>query len=761
MVSLAQLQTSLAGRYRPEREIARGGMAVVFLAFDLRHERPVAIKVLPPALSEALGRDRFLREIQVAARLTHPHILAVHDSGEVDGVLFYVMPYIQGESLRARLDREGQLSVPDVLRITSQIADALDYAHREGVIHRDIKPENVLLSGGHALVADFGIARPARTEKSGTMTTEGLIIGTPAYMSPEQVMGRVVDRRSDIYSLGCVIYEMLAGHTPFSGDGDAMLARHLSDQVPPLRTVRPAIPAAFEAELERALRKAPADRFDSATELADALERASRSADGGAPAAAAGPPSIRSLVVLPLENLGGDPQEEFFADGMTEALITHLAKIRSLRVISRSSAMRYKRASRPLPEIARELRVDAVLEGSVVRSGGRVRLTAQLLDAASDTHLWAESYERALTDVLELQRDLAESIAAEIRVQLSPQERTRLADARRVVPEAYDAFLRGRHFINKRTEAGIRSAIEQFQKALELDPTYALACSGLSHCFILLGEYSLAPPDQAFPRARAWALRALEIDPLLSPAQIALAYVMVLTYADPHEAEKEFLKGLEIDPSSSVAHQWYGRQLIWTGRFEEAVASQRRALELDPLSPILHAEVGYSLIIAGKPTEAIRTLEQAIAFEPDFAVAHLNLGIACALAGQFDRAVSECGRATALSSVGYYRAFLGFAYAKAGRKDDAIRVADQMVAESNHRYVSPYHVAVIHAGLDDYERTLEWLERAYAIRHSWMVRLWADPCFANMRDQPGVKRLVRLIGLPESWRDSSAVTRPA
>jgi serine/threonine protein kinase/tetratricopeptide (TPR) repeat protein len=757
-LSIAALESALAGRYRPEREVGQGGMATVFLANDLKHGRPVAIKVLSPEVSEALGRERFLREIQMVARLNHPLIVPVHDSGEAGGLLWYVMPLVAGESLRSRLDRERQLPVEDALRITRDVANALDYAHRQGVIHRDIKPENILFSEGHALVTDFGIARPASTTGKGSLTTRGLVLGTPHYMSPEQAVGGTTDGRTDVYSLGCVVYEMLAGHPPFSGSVEAVIARHLADPVPPLRTVRPAVSESLVRAVEKSLQKTPADRHPSPREFSSALERA---ASDAATKPERSTPAVRSLVVLPFENLSRDPQEEFFADGMTETLITQLAKIRSLRVISRTSAMRYKGAPKPLSEIAKELDVEAVVEGSVLRVGGRVRLSAQLIDAARDTHLWAESYDADSSDVLALQRDIAQAIAGEIKVQLTPQEQKSLADARPVVPEAYDCYLRGRFQLNQRTESGIRGALVEFKRAVGLDATFALAYSAVSMGYILVGEYGLMPPDEAYPAAKTWATRALEIEPALGAGHVSHAYATLLGDHDVMASERGFLRAVELDPSNAVVHQWYSNQLCWTGRFDAAIASMRRALALDPLSQIIQAWLGYMLTVARHPAEAVEHLERVVKFDPTFGRSYMYLGFAYLSTGEPDKAVRvlERGRTLTDPTEVLWAAFIGYAYARAGRVDDARAIAARLEAESAARYVSPYHVAMIHAGLGDESAALHWLEQAFAIRHSWLMRLWADPSFDGMRGRPAFDALLQRTGFTGHWPPAPQAVR--
>ena len=433
---LTRLRADVADRYAIERELGRGGMATVYLAQDLKHHRQVAIKVLKPEIAAALGPERFLREIETTARLSHPHILPLHDSGEANGVLYYVMPFVEGESLRCRLDREKQLPLEDALGIAREVADALSYAHSRDVVHRDIKPENILLEAGHAVVSDFGIARAVSVASGDRLTETGLVAGTPAYMSPEQAMGEpTLGPRTDIYSLACVLYELLAGEPPYTGPtAQAIVAKRLGDPVPRVRRVRDTVPVAVEEALVKALARVPADRFPSAFAFLEALTT---------PDAARA--SRRSIAVLPFANLSSDPENEYFADGITEDVIAQLSKIGALKVISRTSVIQFKKREQSLREIGERLGVGALLEGSVRRAGNRVRVVAQLIDAETDRHVWAETYDRQLTDIFAIQSDVALQIATALEAELTPDERARIGKHSAGDLEAYHLYLRGRH----------------------------------------------------------------------------------------------------------------------------------------------------------------------------------------------------------------------------------------------------------------------------------------------------------------------------
>jgi serine/threonine-protein kinase len=522
--SFDRLKSALSGRYAITRELGRGGMATVYLAEDLRHRRSVAVKVLEPDLAHAIGSSRFLREIEIAARLSHPNILPLHDSGDADGLLYYVMPFVEGESLRDWLNREKQLPLEDALRIVHEVADALSYAHHHGVVHRDIKPENILLAEGHAVVSDFGIARAIDAAGSERLTGTGLAVGTPAYMSPEQATGeRGVDARSDIYALGCVLYELLAGEPPYAGPTPhVVLAKLLADPVPSVRRLRDTVPAGVDQALVKALAKTPADRFATAAAFSAALDRAaSQPSVGrgltvrgrrvavlavvlavllpvgvwlGIRAGLFGGPQLDSIAVLPFENLSRDAEQEDFVDGMHDALISRLAQIGALRVISRTSTLRFRNTSKSIGEIAGELGVSALVEGSVLKTGDSVRIQVQLIQARPrEQHLWAQTFDRDTRAVLSVQSEVAEAIARQIGVRLTSGEEARLAVSRDVDPLAHEALLRGRRAARTRTPAGLDEAMQHYESAVRQDPNYAAAHMAISSVWNARAVMGLCP----------------------------------------------------------------------------------------------------------------------------------------------------------------------------------------------------------------------------------------------------------------------------
>jgi len=749
-------------------------MATVYLARDLKHDRDVAIKVLRPDLAAALGAERFLAEVKITARLDHPHILTLIDSGAADGTLFYVMPYVRGESLRTRMAREGQLSVDEALAITRQVASALDYAHRQGVIHRDIKPENILLHEGDAFLTDFGIAL-AVTEAGGErLTGTGLSLGTPSYMSPEQAAGdRALDARCDIYALGAVTYEMLAGEPPVTGASvQAIIGKLMTERPTSLRVLRDTVPGAVDAAVMRALAKAPVDRFATPREYADALvgpaPRAStarwkgpaaaiavlllvavalltwrRGASAGAEAGAI----IRSIAVLPLDNYSGDPTQDYFAEGMTDELTGDLAMISQLRVISRGSAMQFKGKDRPpTPEIAKILDVDAIVEGSVVRSGDRVRITAQLIDARADRHLWAQTFERSSGDVLTMQAELALAIATAINVQLTPGEQSRLSSAQSVNPAAHDAYLKGRYFFNRPSDDNLQKAIEQFSEAIRLSPGFAPAYSGLSDAYIwaAYNEGFISALD-AKPLAMAAAERAVALDSLSAEAYTSLATYKAWFDYDWEGSEREFRRAIALNPNYAFGHDQFGLMLGLIGRFDEAIAEGERALELDPLSPAAMSDLVATSMYAGRTAQALELARQAAVLDPTFFFPTLLEGTTALLAGDYPTAIAKYQVVRTMGAPPFVTANLAYAQGISGDRAGALATLAELNAMSRNGKAVPFNLALVYLGLGDNPRTLDYLEQAYAANSQFLVWLKVDPIYDPLRSEPRFKALMKKL----------------
>ena len=732
--ALSRLRAALAGRYTIEREIGRGGMATVYLADDVKHRRQVAVKVLRSDLAAVLGRDRFLREVEIAARLNHPHILALYDSGEADGFLFYVMPYVTGESLRRKLEREKQLSVEEALTITRQVAAGLGYAHARHVIHRDVKPENILLHEGEAMIADFGIALAASAAGE-RLTETGLAVGTPAYMSPEQTFAEpTLDARSDVYSLAAVLYEMLSGEPPYTGaTAQVLIAKRMADPVPAVRRLRAGVPLAVEQALTRALAKAPADRFASVGAFVEALAAPAR-------------PRAPAVAVLPFLNLSADPENEFFADGITEDVIAHLSKIRALRVISRTSVLPFKQRDRPLKEIAARLEATTILEGSVRRAGDRVRIVAQLVDAETDRHLWAETYDRQLTDIFAIQTDVALQIATALEAELSADERTRIRKEPTSDLQAYRLYLQGRHWLIGYTPGSMEQAVEYFGRAIAQDPGYALAHASVAMAYAELGELGAVAPEVAYRKATEASAQALRLDPELGEAHSVAAYLKTLWDYDWAGAETEFRRALELSPSAADTYDLYGRMCSGLGRFDEAIALQRRAQQLDPLAHRL--DVATTQLRAGRYAEALRGAAHALEIDPAHDRALATLGWAHFKLGDTAQGLATLERAVAAAPGNtQWLAQLGQAYALAGDATRARDVLRQLAERAKTGYVSPYLLAFVYTGLGEHERALDLLERAFVERTGAVYGIKGSFLFAPLRGHPRFQALLKRMNL--------------
>src|SRR5688572_5714061 len=782
---LEQLKRAVADRYRVEDEIGRGGMATVYRAHDLKHDRSVALKVLRPELAASLGPERFLREITLTARLDHPHILALLDSGEADGLLYYVMPFVEGESLRARLEREKQLPLDDALRIAREVADALSYAHQHGIVHRDIKPENTLLARGHARVADFGIARAVTAAGGQTLTETGLAVGTPSYMSPEQAGGeREIDARTDVYSLGAVVYEMLAGQPPYTGaTAGAIMARKAMEPVPSLRVVRETVPATVEQAVTRALAKAPADRFGSAQQFAEALDqRIAKSEEGrgkspsrlatryslGLGLLAAGAVTgivliangggaavgqkIESLAVLPLENLSGDSQQDYLAAGMHEALILDLGRLSGLkRVSARGSVMRYQGTNKSAREIGAELGVDAVISGTVLRAGDRVRITANLTRAADEEPLWRDEYEREFRDVLALQDEVVAAIARKVRLQLSPSEQAGLSRARQVNPDAYEAYLKGKFQLHKFTREGFEKSLALLQQAVAIDSTEPLAWAGLSYLYSLNELFSLVPGGDAVPRGKAAALKALALDETLAEAHVALADITVNEWDYPG-AKRSYERALELNPNLPDAHIHYSWYLATFGSEDEAIAALKRGVALDPLSPLFTAWLAGMYWEFGRFDDAIREANKAMELQADFPVALFVLGLAHLDKGEHAKAIDYHERGAARYPNQNFTWTQARTYALTGRTADARKIMRRLESggppgDAQH----PWFIATAYAALGEDEKAMDWLEKAYAARVLFLPNLKreraAGGTFQSLRTNPRFQDLLKRLNL--------------
>ena len=742
-----RLQHVLGNDYTFERELAGAGMARLFVAVDTSLGRRVAIKVLPPDRSAGIDLDRFQREIRIAAGLSHPHIVPVLTAGKSDDIVYYTMPFIPGESLQNRLRHGTRMDVDEVLHIVREVAEALDYAHRMGVLHRDVKPGNILLHDGHALITDFGISRAiTQSSTTQTLTQIGAAIGTPAYMSPEQASAeRELDARSDVYSLGCVLYEMLAGEPPFAGPTvQALFAKQLTAPVPSVRSARSEVPEWVDDVIGRALAKSPDDRIASAAAFARGLATTGRSVVTGTSAR-----ERKSVAVLPFDNLSPDTESEYFSDGMTEDVIARLSKIRDLKVISRTSVMCYKRAKRPLREIARELNVATIVEGSIRRAGQRLRLSAQLIDAATEEHLWTETFDRELTDIFAIQSEVAERIAHALEARLTPIERHRLGQNPTESLEAYSEYLLGSYHYHRVSGPDFRIGAEHLRRAVRLDPEFARAYALLSLTCGYLGQgYWGSRPSETLPEARTAALRAIDLDPDLGEAHAALGVVKAWLDCDWPSAEHELLEAIALDPNSALSHFQYAVGLTIVGQYETAIPVIERACTLDPASINLCHNAAFIFRAAGDFDRARQEIERGMRLDASHPAGFWVLTLLELTIGHVDLAISAAEvAASATAGDSLFQSLLATAYAAAGRVPDARRIIRELEArERAGEYVWPVGVAMAHAQLGDIESGLARLTQAVEERAGW-VWLGFETTLDPLRSDPRYDELLRTVNL--------------
>jgi TolB-like protein/predicted Ser/Thr protein kinase/Tfp pilus assembly protein PilF len=745
------------GRYRIIEQLGEGGMGVVYRAEDPRLEREVALKVIRgDAIRSDDARRRLRQEARTLSRLLHPNIATLFDLDSQGDVDFLVLEYVPGNTL-ADVLAQGPLPEARARAIAIEIADALHAAHEQGVVHRDLKPRNIAITPrGKAKILDFGLAHvivdASVASIASTRSLDGFA-GTVPYMAPEQIQQQPMDARTDIHALGLILFEMVSGRRAFTGDDPASLIyKIVHEPAPALGTARPGVSRDLENLVSRCLEKSQAARFPDAAALVRALR--GEDAPGGArnaskPDSSSGE-GIRSLAVLPFENRSGDPGQDFFADGLTDMLITDLAQIGALRVISRTSAMRFKGTARPLPEIARELNVQAVVEGSALRAGGRVRVTVQLLDALADRSLWARSYERPEADLISLQSEVAGAIAEEIRIKITPQEQARLASKKSVNPGAQVAYLRGRFLWNRWGAAEVREAIACFEEALRIDPSYALAYSGLSDAFTTLGTTMAMAPLEAFSKGKLYAQQGLALDDGSAELHGSLANAFRSHDWDWPGAEREYLRALELNPGLRESHSRYAMLLITLDRREEAIAEAKVALERDPLSLITYTAVGDVLFYSRRYADSIIYYARCHEMDPTFGPGNTDLARSLEHVGRYDEALDLFRKGTAQPD-GTDTPSTGLAIMlwKAGQHDQARRVITEVKEIAKKRWIAPFGVASFHAVAGEVEEALDWLERGYELHDHSMLFLKVHPRLDSLRGEPRFRELLKKMQLDQ------------
>jgi serine/threonine protein kinase/tetratricopeptide (TPR) repeat protein len=745
------------GPYEVVRVIGAGGMGEVYRAHDSRLGRDVAVKVLPERFAgdpEAL--ERFVREAQAVAALTHPNIVAIFDVGSDHDIAYTVTELLEGETLGARI-RRGPLPWKEAVDIALAIAEALAAAHAKGLIHRDLKPENIFLtSDGRVKLLDFGVARwrsnvPSDDESTkAAHTRAGTVIGTLAYMSPEQARGEAAEAPSDIFSFGSVLYEMVTAKPVFHYASQAeTLAAILTEQPPPASAIDPLIPAELDRIVACCLEKSARDRFQNVTLLMEALkglrqEATSSSASRDAVAAAY---RIDSIAVLPFTKSAGAPELEYLSDGITESLINSLSQLDDMRVVARSTVFRYKGQDVTLEAVGRALNVRAILVGRVTQRGADVNVQCELFDVAKQSQIWGDQYTRTQSDLFVVQEDIAKAIVKKLRLKLSHEQRKRLTRRYTDNSEAYELYLRGRFYWNRRTPEWMRKGIEHFQLALQKDPSYALAYAGVADCFALLGSYTVLPPKDSFPRARMAALKALELDKTLAEAHTSLGLATAFHDWKWSEAEKHFKRGIKLRPSYAQGHQWYALMLAVVGRTDEALASLRRALDLDPLSLPINATLGYVLHLARRYDAAIAQALRALEMDQTFALAHYWVGFTYLQVRKYNEAIESFEAAYRSARTLQSLSALGYAYGLAGQRDGAERMIAQIKEHRSTSFVSSFMFALVHLGLREFDTTFDWLEKGVDERDFWLGWLKCEPAFDPIRDHPRFTALLVQVGL--------------
>jgi eukaryotic-like serine/threonine-protein kinase len=795
--------------YSIAEKLGEGGMGVVYRAHDLMLHRDVALKFLElQATDDPSVRERVLQEARTISALNHPNICTIYEVGEDEGRPYLAMEFVEGHSLSQEII-SGGMSTEVVVRNGLQLADALAHAHERGIVHRDLKSGNVWVTpSGRLKVLDFGLSRKMEEKVSEETTKfdqgwdeQHSITGTLPYMAPELLRGEQADARSDVWALGVVLYEMAAGRRPFRGGTAYELSASILREAPP--AFSPVLPPVLQSVIDKCLDKDPTQRYRSGGEVRAALEaaatasrsqqipvaalalhegeqRAARArrrlwygagvfammvvvigsllwkASGPRRGVSAMPGAIQSLAVLPLENLSGDPSQDYFSDGMTDALITELSHIRKLRVISRTSVMQYKRTQKSLQDIARDLNVDAVVEGSVVRYNARVRISAKLIQTSIEQSLWAGSYERDFTDVLALQSDVATAIARGIQVELSEPEASQLANRRTVVPQAYEAYLKGRFEAEKRTREGIEASEGYFREAIAQDPTYAAAYAGLADGLLNTSTYQIRPPAEVIPQAKQAAQKALQLDDRLAEAHASLAAIRFY-HLEWEGVESEFQRAIALNPGYATAMHWYALTLAATGRKQESITEIKLAREIDPRSLIINANVGWCYYLAGDADRAIEEEKNTLRMDPGFVVAHGYLAQAYIEKKMYGQAIEEFRNTVSLAPGDTSRkADLAGAYARAGKNEQAQEILQEFLHAPSATYISPYTWAMLYAGMERKVETLEWLERAFSEQNARIVNLAVHPQFAFLRGDSRFENLLVRMGVPAIVRHPAA-----
>jgi serine/threonine protein kinase/Tfp pilus assembly protein PilF len=734
--------------YKILGKLGEGGMGVVYKAEDTKLGRAVALKFLAPqALGSEESQTRLAREAKSAAALNHPSICTIYEIDRAGGHTFIAMEWIEGRSLKDKID-SGPLELGEAMDIAIQVAGALGDAHAKGIIHRDIKPANIMVTpAGGAKIMDFGLAKPLGRTR---LTKTGTTIGTVAYMSPEQARGAEVDARTDIWSLGVVLYEMVTGRPPFRGDYEQAVIYQILNETPEQVTaIRPDAPKELARIVAKALARKAADRYLRAQDFKKDLESLQRSRRSGTSGERPTQEETKpSIAVLPFRDMSSGRDQDYFCEGIAEELINALVKLEGLSVAARTSAFQFKDRDGDIKKIGAELGVKTVLEGSVRKSGDRLRITAQLISVKDGFHLWSEKYDRDLEDIFAIQDEISLAIVDKLKVKLLGEERSALVKRYTADKEAHNLYLKGLYFWNRRLEGGMKTAMEHFHQAVDRDPGYALAYVGIADTYSSTGFLGYLPPNETFPKSREAARKALEIDDALGEAHASLAFTNMFFDWDWGAAEAEFKRAIELNPNYATAHQWYGLYLTLMGRFDEGIAESEKACELDPLSPLINTLTAASHYFAGRYDKSIAILQKVLEMDPNFLPAKGYIILAYVASGMCNEAVRAMRRFEA-SAVGhaYTLGHIGYAYGVCGQRDDALRILDLLNEQAKgQRYVSPVHRAPILLSLDRLDEAFELLEEGYSERSPWLLFAKTSPFYEPLLSDRRYKELLRKIG---------------